>query len=244
MSDDLLDPNRDETQPDTDGPTYPVVGDEQNVAQKRTHQRVQAIMDEITNVRVEEARDVENEIPEYQHRTRYHKTVCELWRELEPTLDAANEDTKLHYRYEVDLGDVTVNPPRPLTQPAGRIEREQRPMLKPGASWATPKKEDITGFADYLEANAVMTARFEVRFDADTITSRELERRIAQADPGGQYRVWPHNNYDDPFRVDKQILLPERIIDKARRELRTLAEKAEIGFGKPDAIGSEETEPV
>lgn len=244
--DDLLDPSRDATErPNADGPTYPVVGDEENIAQKRSHQRVQAIMDEITNVRVDEARDVESEIPPHQHRKRYHQTVCELWRELEPTLDAAEEDTRLHYRYEKSIGEFTIHPPKPMAKPEGRLEKEQRPDLMPGASWATPKQYNVNGFLDYVELDGVIRATFEVRFDADTIGRRGLQNRIARAEPDGTYRVWPRgDSYREPFKVDKQIVLPERIVDSARKELRALAEQAEIGFGKPDAIGTEETEEI
>lgn len=245
--DDLLDPTRDTTEEATDNrPEYPVVGDEENIAQKRSHQRVQAILDEITNTRIKEANDVDGEISPAGHRRAYLETVKELWTELRPTLKDADDSTEEYYWYQIDLGQWEITPPRVLTEPQSRQEAESRPDLAPGGQWATADTRHVTGFQQFNQMNATLRTRFSVLLDEDQITVPELRQRMQQTDPNHTHEVHPRSgkNPREPFRVDKITLIPKYVIDNARSALRELAEEAQIGFGKPDAIGEEETDPV
>jgi hypothetical protein len=248
MTDDLLDPTRDTTDTATNGskPEYPRVGDNEDIAQRRSHQRVQALLDEVMNTRIRAANDVNNEFSPADHRKAYKSTVAELWTELRPTLASADTDTEQYYWYQIELGQFQIEPPQPLQEPAGRHEAESRPSLQPGASWATPEPFRITGFEEFNEADVVFRTRFSVRFDEDEITVPELRQRIQRADPRGRYKVWPRSggDFEEPFRVDKMKILPKRVVDNARSALRELAEEADMGFGKPDSIDDEEDTAV
>lgn len=245
MPDDLLDPSRNGQHGDGQ-PEYPRVGDEDDIAQRRSHERVQALLDEITNTRIRAANDVTNEVDEVDHRRAYAETVKELWTELRPTLANADDETERYYWHEISLGQFSVEPPEPLTEPAGRREAELRPSLQPGASWPTPERFDITGFELFNEMNVAVTVQFEARLDEDEITVPQLRQRIQRAEPNGRYRVWDRDtgDYREPFRVQKTKIVPKRIIDNARSALRELAEQSGQGFGKPDSIDTTEDDPV
>ena len=245
MTDDLLDPNRG-TDTERNAPEYPQVGDDEQIAQRRSHERVQALLDEITNVQIREANDLDGEYSPAEHRQAYHQTVVELWRELQPTLAEASGDTESFYWFNIDLGEFTVEPPKPLQKPTSRIEAESRPDLQPGASWATPEEYDITGFQQFANMDTVIRTRFAVRLDEDDITVPELRQQVQRADPDAQVRVWDRSrgDFEEPFRVDKFKLLPKWVIDNARGALREFAEKSGHGFGKPDAIEETEDDPV
>lgn len=244
-SDDLVDPNRDRADRDS-GPEYPKIADEENLSQRRTHERVAAIQDDIVNVQAQAAKDFDGEYSPADYRQATHQLVKQLWKELRPTLASATADTEKYYWSKIKLGEFTVSPPAILREPQDRVEASQQPDLQPGGSWAKPQKYTIQGFQQFCRQDTRIRTRWEVRLDDSQINTDVLRQYIQRADPDGTYQVWERTGLDhrEPFKVDKITLLPEYVIDNARGALKELSEKAGHGFGKPDHVDKQEDRKV
>lgn len=234
---DILDANRHNTADDDEGKQRVVqVSDEENIAERRSHQRIQAILDEIANVRMARAKDWEGVIRDDVHRKNYHQAVRALWTELSDHI--ANSDFEEYLWFEVPLGAFTIRPPSVFEEPETRSEAENRPDLLPGGTWATEEKRTVVGFDEFLTHDVVIRERFSVRFDDSTTSITDLQRLIKRDDPGRMIQLYPRTSkdFEEPFQADVIKLLPERIINNALSALKEFTRKQGLTVGDPDEI--------
>lgn len=214
------------------------VSDEESVSQRRTLQRIQSLWDEIAEVRMAIARDsMSNEFAPQQRRKAYYSAVRNLWIELKPHLAAADEVAQERYLLDIDLGRVRIEPPDPLQPSDGDVFGRGLELLA-GEAWPEPVDHPFEGFVDFEEASIVLSARWEVRLDVDTFETsnyrEELLRRIQRTETmTGEKGVTVYEretrDFEEPFIVEKTVLLPRSVIETAFQALVELTH--DLGLG-------------